>query len=140
MNKIIRIRRKKRRSPMVLPINKFSEVLSPNSFTSQELTYINFGKHEVNEAAKILWRFFCSKDCWDSFTFTELDHFCEQCNIRIGMALFGLICGWVDDGGFGSLRRPNNCIIQISIDEFAITNVFIRHLTLAQKEAHAARA
>jgi hypothetical protein len=87
----------------------------------------SFGKCEVDAAARILLNFLAdtSSEGWRSFTLEELGNYCKSKSLpSLGSALFGLICGWLDDGGIPSLREPLPYILQLDESTFAVTELF----------------
>ncbi len=124
--------------PICTPDSKFSLLLPGNSekfpgpefFIHNELLgQISFGKAEVEWAAKLLVRFFNRKGGWNTFTLEELSTFCKgEGEKSASAALFGLICGWYDDGGpWGTMRNSLPYIIQHG-EEFVLTTTFMKRL------------
>ena len=99
----------------------------PEYFVNNNLHLkLNFGKCEVEEAARTLLCFLAKKKRWDYFTLEELQKFCDKCEKPLGSALFGLICPWCDDT-FG-YRESLVYIAQADETKFCITTNFIKRL------------
>lgn len=99
-----------------------------------ESVFGKFGKHEVEQAAKNLLEFFQVSDRWDPFSFENLCYYYRQADLDPSMILFGLICSWVDNSGFGSIRRLEEDLIVMNSDgTLSITDEFIRRITTSRK-------
>lgn len=87
----------------------------------------SFGKRQVETAAHILLDFLADthNGGWRVFTLEELADYCRSKRVpSLGCALFGLICGWLDDGGIATLHEPLPYILQLDEGEFAVTELF----------------
>lgn len=87
-----------------------------------------FGKCEVEDSAENLLKFFQIKNKWHSFFFEDLLVYSKQVGFNSSMMLFGLICPWVDDGGFGSLRESQDFLIMDANGSLCITSNFINKI------------
>ena len=105
------------------------------SYFVPKLEKIRFGKHEVECAVRTLVNFFVEwrdYDQWREFSLEELREYLKSrpdLEMSVDQALFGLICPWYDDGGFGCwIGIDVPFIVQTGRHQFAVTSAFIEAL------------
>lgn len=84
-----------------------------------------FGKYEVEIAAGGLIKFFQVGDFWLPFTIEQLARFYDEAELDKRLMLFGLLCPWFDDGGFGSIRQAQPYLVHMPDGTFSVTSFFI---------------